>query len=86
MYLIPSPSPRYVDTDCYMYLLGCEYLEYADGLVEHRLRVGEVVGGGQGLPTEVGLQQQVGLRVGAVERVSVDRQRKLLRQLPATTF
>ena len=51
------------------------YLQDTDGLVQHGLGVGVVVGGGQGQLAEVGLQQEVGLGVGRVERVGVHLQR-----------
>lgn len=60
---------------------GGEYLQDSNGLVEHRLGVGEVVGGGERVTTEVRLQQQVCLRVRRVESELVDFDGKLLRQL-----
>ena len=65
---------RPLATDLYRHTHSL-YLQDADGLVQHGLGVGVVVGGGQGQLAEVGLQQEVGLGVGRVERVGVHLQR-----------
>ena len=81
----PTPHPhthtqtrtgtrRPLATDLYRHTHSL-YLQDADGLVQHGLGVGVVVGGGQGQLAEVGLQQEVGLGVGRVERVGVHLQR-----------
>lgn len=65
-------------------MLSVSYLQYPDGLVEHRLGVGVVVGAGQLQVGEVGLQQQVSLGVGRVQLHLVHRDRTEFGQLSAT--
>lgn len=62
-------------------LLNRPYLTDSNGVVQHRLGVSGVVAAWELGVAEVGLQQQVRLRVGAVVGVGVDLQRELLSQL-----
>lgn len=62
-------------------LPGESYLTDSDGVVQYCLGIGGVVAAWQLGVAEVGLQQQVGLGVGAVVRVGVDLQGELLSQL-----
>lgn len=57
------------------------YLTDPDGIVQHCLGIRGVVTAWQLGVAEVGLQQQVGLGVGAVVGVGVDLQGELLSQL-----
>lgn len=56
-------------------------LQDSDGLIQHRLGVRVVVGGGEGQLTKVALKQDVGLGVGRVVGVGVHLQGHLLSQL-----
>lgn len=65
-----------------MYLLTKKsYLTDSNGVVQHCLGISGIVTAWELGVAEVGLQQQVGLRVGAVIGVGVDLERELLSQL-----
>ena len=85
-FLSPPPTVESLATALGRVNIAATHLQQPERLVEHTLRVGHVVRDGQWRALEVRLQQQVRLRVRAVQRVRTDRQRHALRQLPALCF
>lgn len=81
-YLVLDKSVSEMHVTLSSHLLPREsYLTDSQGVVQHRLGVGVVVAAWQLGVAEVGLQQQVGLGVGAVVGMWVDLQGELLSQL-----